>query len=86
MPAMFYHFLSTKGGHRKRKFILNASHPVQDFEKMLVSMPVNLTHCILVFQKGYSVHTCVSSGHFLWFKNLIFNIFGVFRKVNIFWE
>ena len=30
-------------------------------------------------------HTYVGSGHFFDFKILNFNIFGVFRKNNIFW-
>ena len=30
-------------------------------------------------------HTYLGSGHFWGIKILIFNIFGVFRKINIFW-
>ena len=33
----------------------------------------------------WNFHTYVGSGHFFGFKILIFNIFWVFRKINIFW-
>ena len=36
-------------------------------------------------QKTVCIHTYVGSSHFFGFKILNFNIFGVVRKMNIFW-